>query len=225
MTDPKTTASAGTDRRSFVKVGATMVAAATGLIAAGSTAEAGPTTVPNFYPGFNRRAFKGIQDDENAHVAFLVNALGAAARPKPNFKGLLQNDLRSFVTVSNALENTGCGAYTGAAPIIFNRTYLGAAASIALIEARHAGYLNVLINNLSTINVFGVEEDFEQALTAQQVINLAGPFIQDLNGGPALAFNTTPSRTNDIAILNFALALEYLEAEFYNLNVPKFFPA
>ena len=225
MTDPKTTAPAGTDRRSFVKVGATMVAAATGLIAAGPTAEAGPTTVPNFYPGFNRRAFKAIQDDENAHVAFLVNALGAAARPKPNFKGLLQNDLRSFVTVSNALENTGCGAYTGAAPIIFNRTFLGAAASIALIEARHAGYLNVLINNLSTINVFGVEEDFEQALTAQQVINLAGPFIQDLNGGPALAFNTTPSRTNDIAILNFALALEYLEAEFYNLNVPKFFPA
>ncbi len=225
MTDPKPNAPAGTDRRSFVKVGATMVAAATGLMATGSTAEAAPTTVPNFYPNFNKRAFKAIQDDENAHVAFLVNALGAAARPKPNFKNLLQPDLRSFVTTSNALENTGCGAYTGAAPIIFNRGYLGAAASIALIEARHAGYLNVLINNLSTINVFGAEEDFEMALTQQQVINLAGPFIADLNGGPALAFNTTPSRTNDIAILNFALALEYLEAEYYNINVPKFFPA
>ena len=29
---------------------------------------------------------------------------------------------------------------------------------------------------------------------------------------------------NDIAILNFALALELLELDFYNINVPKFFP-
>ena len=225
MTDPKPNAPAGTDRRSFVKVGATMVAAATGLLATGSTAEAAPTTIPNFYPNFNKRAFKAIQDDENAHVAFLVNALGAAARPKPTFKNLEQPNLRAFVTTSNALENTGCGAYTGAAPVIFNRGFLGAAASIALIEARHAGYLNVLINNLSTINVFGVEEDFEKALTPQEVVNLAGPFIENLSGGPPLTFNATPSRANDIAILNFALALEYLEAEYYNINVPKFFPA
>jgi len=225
MTDPKTNAPAGTDRRSFVKAGATMVAAATGLIAAGSTAEAAPTTIPNLFPKFNTRAFKAIQDDENAHVAFLVGKLGAAARPKPNFKGLLQADLRSFITTSNALENTGCGAYTGAAPVIFNREFLGYAAQIALIEARHSGYLNTLLNNLSTINVFGVEEDFEMPLTQQQVITLAGPFISDLNGGPPLAFNTTPSKNNDIAILNFALALEYLEAEYYNLNVPKFYPS
>ncbi len=225
MTDPKTTAPVGTDRRSFVKAGATMVVAATGLIATGSTAAAGPGTVPNLFPNFNKRAFKAIQDDENAHVAFLVSALGAAARPKPNFKNILQPDLRSFITTSNALENTGCGAYTGAAPIIFNRAFLGAAASIALIEARHAGYLNTLLNNLSTINILGKEEDFELALLQQDVITLAGPFITDLNGGPPLAFSTTPSRANDIAILNFALALEYLEAEYYNVNVPKFFPA
>ena len=124
-----------------------------------------------------------------------------------------------------ALENTGCGAYLGAAPVIFSRQYLAAAGSIALVEARHAGFLNVLFNRSITADVFANEQQFEQPLTIAQVTNLAGPFIASLNGGPALTFNATPSRANDIAILNFALTLEYLEQEFYNLNVPKFYPS
>ena len=213
------------NRRSFVKMGATAAVATVAgaaLTPSESSAAVG-TAIPNLYPNFNSRAFKAIRDDENAHVMFLVGALGAAARPKPNFKGLLQANVKAFAGVAQALENTGCGAYLGAAPIIFNRQYLAAAGSIALIEARHAGYLNTLFNSVSTVDVFGMEQDFEQPLTVDQVVQLASPFIQDLNGGPPLTFNATPSRTNDFAILNFALALEYLEAEFYNLNVPKFF--
>lgn len=169
-----------------------------------------------------RSTFLDIQRHENAHVAFLVSALGAAARPKPTFQNLVQPRFRQFVQVSQALENTGVGAYLGAAPVILNRDYLAAAGSIALIEARHAGWLNSLVDVPITTNVYGVEQSFETPLTAAQVVTLASPFIASLNGGPPVTYSLTPSAANDIAILNFALALEYLEAEFYNLNVDNF---
>ena len=213
------------NRRSFVKMGATAaVATVAGVAVAPEASAAVGNALPNLYPNFNSRSFKAIRDDEATHVTFLVTALGAAARPKPNFVGLLQPNVRMFGAVAQALENTGCGAYLGAAPIIFNRQFLAAAGSIALIEARHAGLLNSMFNLISTVDVFGMPQQFEQPLTINQVVELASPFIQDLNGGPPLTFNATPSRTNDIAILNFALALEYLEAEFYNLNVARYFP-
>ena len=216
-----------TDRRNLLLAGAA-AAAAVGVVATPQTADAqsaGGGALPNLYPNSNARVFRAIQSHENAHVAFLLNALGAAARPRPTFQGLTQPDIRTFGTVAVALENTGSGAYLGAAPVIFSKQYLAAAGSIALIEARHSGFLNVLFNKAVTADVFGNEQQFEQPLTIAQVVNLAGPFIANLNGGPPLTFNSTPSKANDISILNFALALEYLEQDFYNVNVPKFFPA
>jgi hypothetical protein len=169
------------------------------------------------------RQFRAIQAHENDHVKFVVSALGDSARPKPTFQNLKAKNRAAFFAQSQALENTGVGAYLGAAPVLFSRANLAAAGSIALIEARHSGYLNNLLGALTTRNVLGQNQTFERPLTITEVTRMAAPFIADLNGGPALTFSPTPSAENDIAILNFALALEYLEAEFYNLNVPLFF--
>jgi hypothetical protein len=176
-------------------------------------------------PAGQRKNFESIRTHEDAHVAFLVNALGASARPKPNFQNLEQKHYADFVVTAQALENTGVGAYLGAAPAIDSMDYLAAAASIAFIEARHAGYLNTYVNDPITGNALDNETDnsFETPLTIAEVLANAGPFIADLNGGPELTFSDIPSPENDVAILNFALALEYLESAYYDINVPRFF--
>jgi hypothetical protein len=211
------------NRRSFLRKSATAAAVAPAAMLAGSTrAHADNNFLPSLYRGQNAAEFEAIQTHENAHVAFLVGALGEAARPMPTFQNLAQPNLVAFATTAKALENTGVGAYLAAAPIIFNSGYLAAAGSILTIEARHAGYLNVLLDLIVTDNVYGTTQNFETPLTIDEVVTNASPFIKSLNGGAALTFSTTPSAENDIAILNFALALEYLEAAFYNLNVPTF---
>lgn len=158
--------------------------------------------------------FVDIQSDENAHVKFLQDALKANARPKPTFKGLQQTDVHSFLELSRVLENTGVGAYLLGAGAITDKTILGAAASILTIEARHAGYLDVLTNKPIAIN-----GAFDKPIAQADIVAAAGQFVASLNGGS----DPGAPLKSDTDILNFALLLEFLEAEFYNLNVPKFY--
>ncbi|MEJ7592696.1 MAG: ferritin-like domain-containing protein [Planctomycetaceae bacterium] len=208
-------------RRGFIRgTSALLGSAAVGAaVILGSSDEVNAQTGPSPGAGLLQQ-LKLVQRHENAHVRYIKGLLGSAARPKPTFRNLLQPNLTAFLNTSRALENTGVGAYLGAAPAILSPAYLAAAGSIALIEGRHAGYFNVLQSRPMTENLFGQELDFERALTVSEVVTSASPFIASLNGGPALTFSSTRSASNDIAILNFALALEYLEAEYYNINVP-----
>jgi len=160
------------------------------------------------------QAFKEIRSDEDAHVSYLKQALGSAARPKPSFKGLQQSNVNSFIKLSQVFENVGVGAYLLAAPAISSKSTLSAAASILTIEARHAGYLDSLIGVPLSPN-----GAFDKAIPQAQIVKDVSPFIASLNGGP------DPSKPldDDVDILNFALLLEYLEATFYDINVPKFY--
>lgn len=225
----------GADRRSALRLGALAAGAAVGadflLDAPEAHAQArgaGGAAVPNLYPRINARQFQAFQRHENAHVAAiqaLITSLGGTPRPKPNFRGLTPANIAGFATLTRTFANVGTGAYNATAPLIFSRSTLQQVAPIALIEARHTGYINTALNFVETANVFGAEQDFDAPLTREQVLDLASPFIADLNGGPPPTFNQTPSPANDLRILNFALVLEYLEQEFYNINVPRFFPS
>ncbi len=178
--------------------------------------------LPELYKHWNLDNFEQIQNDENEHVAFLVKALGSSARPEPSFQGLEMATVKDFAEMARALENTGVGAYLGAVPLLASTQagiqYLSPAGSILTIEARHSGYLNTLIDLPLNENITGAVASFDVALTPQQVVSLAGPFITSLNGGPPLI--PAGGLVEPVNILNFALTLEYLESSFYNINVP-----
>ncbi len=230
-----------TSRRSFLRgpLMGTVVAAPLVLLAAcggstntgsgsGTTATAGSTgstptqttstsTLSLQSIADSKTAFMEIMNDETAHVEFLKSALtkaGAKPRPKPTFKGLQQADITAFAGLSQVLENVGVGAYLMAAPAISNKAYLAAAGSILTIEARHAGFLDVLLNKPISAN-----GPFDKPISQSEIVKAVSPFIVSLNGGK----DPDATLANDVDILNFALLLEYLEADFYTLNVPNLF--
>ncbi|WP_207229323.1 ferritin-like domain-containing protein [Ktedonosporobacter rubrisoli] len=162
-----------------------------------------------------KKYFTEIMDDENAHVTFIKDAIskaGATARPKPTFKDLQQPDMKSFAKLAQTFENLGVGAYLGAASSISNKQILEAAGSILTVEARHAGFLNALENSNLSPN-----GSFDKPISQSDIVKAVSPYISNLNGGK----DPSQSLRSDDDILNFALLLEYLEAEFYNTNVPK----
>jgi Ferritin-like domain len=200
-------------RRAFLlrsAAGAALVAPAASLILAQTASAA--TLSGHGLSAYD--AFHEIRKDEDNHVSFLKQALGSYARPKPKFKNLRQSSTHAFIQLSQVFENVGVGAYLMAAPAISSKGYLAAAGSILTIEARHAGYLNSLLGMPLSTN-----GSFDKPISQSEIVKDVMPFIASLNGG------SDPSKplNNDTDILNFALLLEYLEATFYDINVPKFY--
>jgi hypothetical protein len=190
-------------------VGTAIIVPASALIT--QTAQAATQSAYSLSPS---QAFHEIMTNENAHVTFLKTALGTAARPKPTLRNLRQSNVANFIKLAQVFENIGVGAYLLAAPSIRSKAHLAAAGSILTIEARHAGYLDALVGRPLSPN-----GAFDKPIAQAQIVSDVMPFIQSLNGGP----NPANTLANDVDILNFALLLEYLEASFYDTNVPLFF--
>ncbi len=86
-----------------------------------------------------------VRDHELAHVNFLKQALGSAARAKPefDFKGTT-SDAAKFRATAVVLEDTGVAAYDGQGPRLRKKT-LAAAAQIVSVEARHAAWIRHIV--------------------------------------------------------------------------------
>jgi hypothetical protein len=115
---------------------------------------------------------KLVVKDEAAHVKFLRTALGRKAIAKPRFDfGNRVTDVTQYKKTASALENTGVHAYLGQAGNLKSKTYLGAAASIVTIEARHAAIINDIIGARIT-----PDGPRDTPFTPAKVLAAAGPF-------------------------------------------------
>lgn len=114
-------------------------------------------------------------EEEAEHVTALAAAikqLGATPVAKPTFVFPVTSQ-SSFLALASVLENTGVGAYNGAAPTLQSKQVLAAAGSIVQIEARHAAAIDLLIGKSPTPS-----EGFDTPLTKAQVLAKAGPLIK-----------------------------------------------
>lgn len=167
-----------------------------------------------------------IAMDELEHVRFLRAALGGArvARPQLDLKHSFTAAARAagvvgpnqgfdpFASEDNFLlgaflfEDVGVSAYKGAAPLVQNKTYLGAAAGILAVEAYHAGIIREALYEKglqSTVRKLSAARDSldgrsndDQSIGSHRQANLVPT---DKNG---LAYARTPGQVLNIVYLN-----------------------
>ena len=78
----------------------------------------------------------------------------------------------TFISVARSLESVGVSAYLGAAHLLSDPALLTAAGSILTLESRHQSLLNIFNGGSFAGQAFDI------ALTPQQVLALAGGFLQ-----------------------------------------------
>jgi hypothetical protein len=125
--------------------------------------------------GEAKRYAREFGAEESAHVSALsaaIKQLGGKPVAKPTFAFPATSE-KSFLELASVLENTGVGAYNGAAPSLKSKQVLASAGSIVQIEARHAAAIDLLIGKSPTPN-----EGFDRPLTKKEVLAAAGPLIK-----------------------------------------------
>lgn len=113
-------------------------------------------------------------DHESQHVDALtqtIQKLGGTPASMPKFAFPMKNQA-SFLKLAQTLEDTGVGAYNGAAPSIDSKEVLAAAGSIVQVEARHAAAIRLQNKQTPAPNAF------DDALEMQTVLDAVKPLIK-----------------------------------------------
>ena len=166
-----------------------------------------------------------IAKDEHEHVAFLRSALGSAAvaRPEININtaftaaataaGLIKpgQTFNVYANEDNFLlgafifEDVGVTAYKGAAPLISNKTYLGAAAGILAVEAYHAANIRTVLYDRGLAKdanaISAARDSLDGSSHDDQGVTVGGKaniVPADANG---LAFGRTPGQVLNVVYL------------------------
>jgi rubrerythrin len=111
--------------------------------------------------------------DEKQHVEALegtIKKLGGKPVAKPTFD-FEYSGTSGFLKLAETFENTGVGAYNGAAPSIKSKEVLGAAGSIVQVEARHAAAISLLNGQEPA------PAAFDTPLEEKAVLKAVEPFI------------------------------------------------
>jgi hypothetical protein len=125
--------------------------------------------------GEARKYAREFGAEEAAHVTALsaaIKQLGGKPVAKPTFVFPATNE-KTFLALASVLENTGVGAYNGAAPSLKSKAVLASAGSIVQIEARHAAAIDLLIGKSPTPN-----EGFDKPLMQSEVLSAVKPLIK-----------------------------------------------
>jgi hypothetical protein len=126
--------------------------------------------------GDTKKTAQQLAMDESDHVDALISAIKGAggkpvAVPKVDF-GMAFANQKSFLKTAKAFEDTGVGAYNGAAPMIKSVEILAAAGSIVQIEARHAAMIRLLQGDTPA------PDAFDKALQKAAVLKAVKPYIK-----------------------------------------------
>lgn len=129
----------------------------------------------NILTGKDKSYLTSFGSHEAAHfkaITDTLNSLGAtpvAAQDRYNFPTF--NTREEILNFAKIAEDTGVGAYQGAAAAISNKQILAAAGSIVQVEARHAAIINLLLG------INPVPTAVTNSLTIDQVNEIVGPIL------------------------------------------------
>lgn len=118
------------------------------------------------------RMFGEHEADHVKALTAVIKQMGGTPAAKPTFV-FPASSQSSFLKLASVLENTGVGAYNGAAPSIKDKEVLAAAGSIVQVEARHAAAINLLLGTSPTPN-----QGFDRPLSKSEVLAKVEPLIK-----------------------------------------------